>query len=139
MIESKPNTGNSPGGSRKYHALVMLWLVVWMAAYVAADKAELHGWYASRTLSGLAIAGVAALGIGVLITYLRFLEELDELQRRIQLTALAFAMGVGLVGSVVYSLLITAGFVTDPEINVVIMMMGGAYVAALGITQVRYR
>lgn len=139
MPDPETTASNSPAASKRNHALVMLWLIVWMASYIVADKAELRGWHDSDALSAMAIAIVSAIGIGVMFTYLRFLHELDELQRRIQLTALAFAMGIGLVGSVAYSLLITAGFVTDPEINVVIMLMGGAYVVALGYSQVRYR
>lgn len=107
--------------------------------FVAANKAEAYEWYKSGNLPLLAITINAALGLTVIVTYLRFLKELDGMQQKIQLNALALAMGVGLVGSVTYSLLISAGFVAAPDIAVVIMLLGGDYSAGLVIGRARYQ
>jgi uncharacterized membrane protein YbhN (UPF0104 family) len=139
MTNQTINSTDFTVGSKKNHARIMLWIIAWMATFVAADKAELYEWYTSDLLSALAIVVNAAIGVGVIVTYMKFLKELDELQQKIQLNALALAMGVGYVGSFIYSLMVTAGFVTDPELTIIIMLMSGTYSVALVAGRVRYR
>ncbi len=86
------------------HALIMVWIFVWMATFVAVDKGAKYDWFASSAISMLAVALNAAIGLLVITTYLKFLKELDEMQQKIQLNALALGMGVGLVGTVTYTL-----------------------------------
>ncbi len=139
MTKQTTNSDSFPVRTKKNHARIMLWIFAWVGTFVAADKAELYEWYTSDSLSLLAIVVNAAIGLGVIVTYMRFLKELDEMQQRIQLVALALAMGIGLVGSFSYSLMVTAGFVADPEISVIIMLLGVTYSIALIVGQVRYR
>ena len=96
-----------------------------------------NDWIGGSILVG-AIVLNAAIGVGMIITYMRFLKELDELQQRIQLNALALGMGIGLVGCFTYSLMLLSGFVGGPDVQVVTMMMIGGYVAGLLISRVRY-
>ncbi len=129
----------APARSKKNHALIMLWIFAWMATFVAADKAEAYEWYTEGFLSLLAVAINVVIGLIVIVTYMRFLNELDEMQQKIQLNALALAMGIGLVGSVSYSLLVSAGIVAAPDIAVVIALLGGGYGAGLVIGRTRYQ
>ncbi len=106
---------------------------------VLADKAELYEWFTSVWMSILAIVVNAVVGLGLIVTFVRYLRELDELQRKIQLDSLALAFGVGLVGSVSYSLLETAKLLTDPEISDIILLTIFTYVAGVIVGQVRFR
>jgi hypothetical protein len=133
------NPEETPARSKKNHALIMVWIFVWMATCVAADKAEAYEWYSAGSLPLIAIAINAVIGLTVIVTYMRFLKELDEMQQKIQLNALALAMGIGLVGSVSYSLLVSAGIVAVPDIAVVIVLLGGGYSAGLVIGRARYQ
>lgn len=123
--------------SKKYHALIMVWILVWAGSFVATSMAVKNDWIGGSILVG-AIVLNAAIGVGMIITYMRFLKELDELQQRIQLNALALGMGIGLVGCFTYSLMLLSGFVGGPDVQVVTMMMIGGYVAGLLISRVRY-
>ena len=74
----------------------MLWTAAWFAAWVGAravlESASVPTW--ARVLAALAptpLAGVA------LLTIVRGARELDELERRIQLEALAFAFGLAVL------------------------------------------
>jgi len=127
-----------PAGSKKNHAFIMIWIFIWMVTFVAVDKFALHGWLSSRTMAGLAVAINAAIGVGVLITYMKFLKELDEMQQKIQLSALALAMGFGLVGAVTYALLVTTGLVAGADLSVIIMLLGGGYTVGLVVGRARY-
>ena len=106
---------------------------------VLADKAELYEWHSSASISILAIGINAVIGLGLIVTFMRYLKELDELQRKIQLEALAIAMGVGFVGGFSYSLLVTAKFISDAEISDIILLMTLTYVVGIIVGQVRYR
>jgi hypothetical protein len=139
MNKRSINPEETPARSKKNHALIMVWIFVWMATFVAADKAEVYEWYTAGSLPLIAIAINAAIGLTVIVTYMRFLKELDEMQQKIQLNALALAMGIGLVGSVSYSLLVSAGIVAVPDIAVVIVLLGGGYSAGLVIGRARYQ
>jgi len=127
-----------PAGSKKNHALIMVWIIVWMATFVAVDKGAENDWFASGTISMLAVGINAVFGLLVITTYMKFLKELDEMQRKIQLSALALGMGVGLVGTVSYSLLVSGGHVAQPDLAVIIMMLGAGYMAGLLIGRSRY-
>ena len=125
-------------GSKKNHALLMVWIFIWMATFVAVDKGAGNGWVTSNAMSLAAVALNAFLGLGVLFTYMKFLKELDEMQQKIQLNALALAMGVGLVGTISYTLLVTGGHVAQPDLAVIIMLLSGGYMAGLLIGRAQY-
>ena len=118
---------------------IVLWMLAWTVTLVLADKAELYEWYSSATASILAITFNAAIGLGLIVTFIRYIRELDELQRKIQLDSLALAVGAGFVGGSSLSLLQTAKLVSDAEISDITLLMVLIYVAGVIVGQIRYR
>ncbi len=116
-----------------------LWMFAWAVSLILVDKAVLYGWYSSVYISVVGIVINAALGLGVIWTFLRHLRDMDEMQRKIQLESLALAMGVTFFGSVSYTLLITTGFITDPELTGILLLMAFTYMASVLVGQYRYR
>ncbi|MDO3383028.1 hypothetical protein [Gilvimarinus algae] len=113
---------------------------IWTASFVLVDKAHLVGWLASgSTLAMAAIVGCTLLGCATIFTFMRHLAAMDELQQKVQLAAMGFSLGVTLVGAFTYSLLITTGFVGDPDIETLILLLTGSYVFAVVVGQVKYR
>ena len=125
--------------SAKNSVLLLVWVFVWTATMVLADKAMLYEWYTEQWITMAAIVFNAALGVGMILFFVSYLRSMDELQRKIQLEALAFAMGCGLVGSFTYSLLVTAGYIAESEISDIILLMTITYMAAIIAGRVRYR
>lgn len=123
----------------KSNIRLFCWIFIWVGTMVAVDKAELYGWFTSDLMTMAAIVINAGLGVGVIMTFMRMLRESDELQQKIQLNALALSMGVGLVGSFTYSLLVTAKFVIDNEVSDIILLMSVTYMIGIIVGQVRYR
>jgi hypothetical protein len=72
-------------------------------------------------------------------TYFKLVSDMDELQRKIQYSALAFAMGVTYVGSFCYSLLVTYQLVIDVEVSDLILLMTIAFMGAVTYGQVKFR
>ena len=117
----------------------LLWTFVWTTSHVLIDKSALHGWLPSANTTAAAIALSTLLGAGMIWAFIRHLNTMDELQQKIQLQALGFALGITLVGCFTYSLLITSGFILEPELNDIILLLVVSYVVAVIIGQVRYR
>lgn len=118
---------------------LMVWTLAWVGTMVLVDKAVFYGWFTSTYISVLGIVVNAALGLGMIKAFLRYLRDMDEMHRKIQLDSLSLSMGAGFVGGFSYSLLATTGFVTDPEVSDIILLMGVTYMLALVIFHYRYR
>lgn len=112
---------------------------VWTATMVLIDKAALWGWPLSPGLALVAIALNTALGLGVILAFIRHLRGMDELQRKVQFDSLALTVGIGFVGSFTYSLLVTTGFIVDAEISDILVLMALTYMGSVVVGQVRYR
>ncbi len=123
----------------KNNIRLLCWIFAWVGTMILVDKAVLYEWYSSDLISMVGIVINAGIGLGMIVTFMRYLREVDELQRKIQLDALALSMGVGWVGGFTYSLLVTAQFVTDNEVSDIIMLMTFTYMVGIIVGQVRYR
>ncbi len=86
----------------------------------------------------LALAPVAAW-IFTLITYFRLIQQLDELQRRIHLEALAFAFSGLAVAIFACEYLRKAGFISMLKPDYVLMMMMILWPLGFAIAWRRYR
>jgi hypothetical protein len=88
----------------------MLWTFLWAFSFVAVTFGIKREWLPF----GGALAGVIAtslLGVATVLAYRRFLNETDELRRKIEVEALALAFGIGLFGGLSYWLLELSGAV----------------------------
>jgi hypothetical protein len=115
------------------------WVFVWMASLTISDKAALYGWWSAEWITWLSIAVNFLLGAWLILRFLRLLRGMDDLQRRIQLEALAFAFGISLVGCISYSLLVTWGYIVDEEVSDIFVLMCVSYSFAAMFGVWRYR
>ena len=81
--------------------------------------AVLHEWTAGKTGVPTEVRMLVALAPVVMMAwlfvhYLRFLRDCDELERRIELDALAWAAGIGLLAAMAAMLLLDAGVAAWP-------------------------
>ena len=125
--------------SAKDSIKLVAWIFVWMASLVVSDKAALYGWWESEGITIFSIFFTAALGFGVLLVFRKMLSRMDDLQRKIQLDALAVALGISLVGCAVYSLLVTWGYIQDEEVTDIFVLMCVSYSAGILFSVVKYR
>jgi hypothetical protein len=121
-----------------------LGLAVWTAAWVATLALAAFGpktlWNDQPPLTLLAIALNVGVGIGMLFANKRFLESVDELQRTIQLHAMAWSLGAGLVGGMAWTLFTRLDMVAfEAEIAHLVVFMALVYLAAIVAGSLRYR
>lgn len=80
------------------------------------------------------------VGIGMLLAHKRYLEALDELQRTIQLQAMAWSLGAGLVGGMALTLLTRFDLVAyEAEIAQLVILQALVYIVAIVAGTLRYR
>lgn len=117
---------------------VLGWMVAWVGTWLAVSAAIKHGWIEQGPLAVVGILASLSLGIGMIFAYRRYLKEADELQRKIELEALALSVGLGLVGGFTYWLLEQAGVVADADILDLVVFIMLAYSAGVVLGQQRY-
>ncbi len=115
------------------------WVFVWTLAFVISDKAQLYGWWTADWAVMTSIAVTAALGLWMILCYRRLLRGMDDLQRKIQLDALSLALGISIVGTVLYSLLVTWGYILDEEVTDIMMLMSASYSVSVIYGSLKYR
>jgi Na+/H+-dicarboxylate symporter len=121
-----------------------LGLAAWTAAWVASVALAALGpeilWNNQPAPTLAAIAFSVLVGIGMLFANKRNLQALDELQRTIQLQAMAWSLGAGLVGGVAWSLFARYDLVGfEAEIGHLIAFMALVYLAGCVAGLLRYR
>ena len=78
--------------------------------------------------------------MGWVVAHARYLRGLDELQRKIQVDALAVALGAGLVAGFAYAAASIAGLIAD-DANIALfsVLVAVVYVIAIAVGNLRYR
>lgn len=116
------------------------WTAAWTASLALARFAPGSWWPVESLATPLAIGFNVLVGIGMLVAHLRHLQALDELQRAIQLNAMAWALGAGLVLGMAWTLLDRFGLIAlDANIAHLVIAMAVVYLAAIAVGTARYR
>jgi hypothetical protein len=84
-------------------------LTRWNGAWVATTALMAFGpkfvWNQALVFTLLAVGLDVAVGIGLILAYKKYVAELDELQRKVYLNALAITVGVSMIAGVPYSVM----------------------------------
>lgn len=108
-----------------------LWTGTWLVTQAVAVFGPQFAWQ-SRSLTVLAIVVNVSAGFLMIAANKRHLDGLDELQRKIQLDAMALALGVALVAGLAYSTLdVTNVIAADAEISVLVVLTALTYLGAV--------
>ncbi len=116
------------------------WTFAWAASVALAAFGPAIVWNDDPVPTLAAIGLSVLVGFGMLLANKRSLQAMDELQRRIQLQAMAWTLGAGLVGGIAWSLFARhelVGF--DAEIAHLVAFMSLVYVAGCITGNLRYR
>jgi hypothetical protein len=117
--------------NRRNTLKLMGWTFAWVTTMAIATFGPLLVWE-SKTLSLGSILLNLAAGAGMIVANKNYLMGVDEMQRRIQLEAMALALGVALVFGLAYSTADIADLIPfDAEIAHVVFAVCAAY--GLGI------
>lgn len=116
------------------------WTVPWILTMALATFGPILLWDPNPVASWTAILVNLAIGIGMIIAHKRYIQDLDELQRKIMLEAMAVTLGVGVVAGLAYTNVDTADLIaSDAEIGFLILLMGAVYMVSVVVGIKRYR
>lgn len=103
---------------------LLYWAGAWCLSMAFAAFGPRLLWDFNTPLTILAVLLNLATGFGMIISNKKYLRGLDELQRKIQMDAMAFSLGVGLVVGLAYEILEDVKLITfEPEISHLIIVM----------------
>lgn len=110
------------------------WLFGWMISFLGTALAIRFAMLPEGLATYLAIAASGGLGLVAMLAYVRFLREADELQRKIQLEALALGFAGGFLATFTLTLLERSGVqgidLADPFLVMVLLYMVGLMLGA---------
>lgn len=116
-----------------------VWTFAWVLSMALASFGPKFLWDNNKTLSLLAILLNLGMGFMMIRANMKFLNGLDELQRKLQIDAMAISLGVGIVGGLAYSLLDTTNIIPwDAEISLLVVLISVTYMISLFVNQKRY-
>ena len=129
--------GDMTASDRRNLNRANVWLAFWLVSFAASTfiiKSEVT----STGIVGWIVAAIpTVVGLGAMLAYGRYLRQADELQRRIQLQALAVGFGVAFFFGFGYRLLEKVG-APAAEISDVSVVMMFFYFVGLWIGRRRY-
>ena len=140
MSKTTPAANDWQAKTRKNTLKLGFWTATWLASTALATFGPQFIWDSNKTLTSLALLLNVITGVFTVIANKRHLEGLDELQQRIQLEAMAIALGLGLVFGLAYSMADTTNLIPkDAEISHLVMFIGLTYLISVFVGQRKYR
>jgi uncharacterized protein YacL len=116
------------------------WTAAWLLTMAVATFGPIFIWQSSKLVSLIAILVNLAIGFGMIAAHKRHLKALDEMHQKIQLEAMGFSLGIGLVVGLAYSNLDLANVIaSDAEIASLVLLMGLTYMVGVIAGYRRYR
>ncbi|MDT8346679.1 MAG: hypothetical protein RQ756_02660 [Flavobacteriaceae bacterium] len=116
-----------------------IWTWTWVGSLAIATFGPKFIWgeHQLLTISGVVINFI--IGIAMIIANRNLFNNLDELQRKIQLEALGITLGLTVVAGISYSLLDITNLISDnAEIGLLVGFIGMCYLSAVLINRKRY-
>lgn len=116
------------------------WTLAWTASLALARFGPTEFWDSQAIPSWAAVTANLAVGIGWIFAHARYLQGIDELQRKIVQDALAVTLGIGWVGGFAYLAADSAGLIArEADIGLFAALLGVVYMCAIFIGHLRYR
>lgn len=102
---------------RRNQRIILYWAAAWMGTWLLANFAIAEAWLPDTPLTAALLAFVPALfGLGALRAFWVYLQEADELLRKIELDALALAFGFALISSLTTWILGLMGYLDADQL-----------------------
>ena len=119
-------------------------LAYWTGGWVFTMALAAFGpkllWNFNSTVSVLFILFNTAVGIGMILMNRKYLNGLDEMHRKVNMDAMAIALGVGLVGGLSYSMLDIANVISyDADLSFLVMLISLTYIVGIVVGYMRYK
>lgn len=124
----------------KHTARLAAWTLAWVLSTALVAFGPKFLWDYDLTLSTLALILNVIFGAFMIFANRNYLKSVDEMQQKIQLNAMAIALGVGLVFGIAYDLMEDIKLISfEPEISHLVMVMAIAYMVSIVVSNRNYK
>jgi predicted membrane protein len=126
--------------TKKNTLRLFFWTGAWVLATAGAAFGPRFLWDFNTLPTVLGVLVHIGIGFGMIRLFRQYLLRLDELQRKIQLDAMALSLGVGVVFGVSYEMLEDIKLITfEPEISHLHLLMCLTYFIGIILGNRRYQ
>ena len=116
-----------------------IWTVAWVGSLAFLTGAENTLWD-NLLITKIGLLINLAIGVGMIIANKNLFNHYDELQKKIQLEAMALTLGLAVVVGVVYEISFDFGVIdSEPEFEYLVFFICFSYIASTIINSLRYR
>ena len=134
------DTCDTTAQTKKNTLRLFFWSVAWVLATAGVAFGSKNLWNFNTWLTIIAVLIHIGLGLGMIRVFKQYLLGLDELQRKIQLDAMALSLGIGLVLGSSYELLEDIKLIPfEPEIPHLLILMSLTYVVGAVLGHRKYQ
>ena len=134
------DTCDTTAQTKKNTIRLFFWTVAWVLATAGAAFGPKSLWDFNTLQTILGVLVHIGIGFGMIRMFKQYLLGLDELQRKIQLDAMALSLGIGLVLGSSYELLEDIKLIPfEPEIPHLIILMSLTYVVGTVLGHRKYQ
>lgn len=140
MGSSNGDAVNWQSNQRNNSVRLMYWSIAWVASMAFAAFGPRLLWDYQTGLTVLGVVVNLAIGGGMILANRRYLQGLDEMQRKIFLDASVLSLGVGLVCGLSYELLEDIKLIAfQPEISHLVILMCLTFLVGIVMGHRAYR
>mgnify|MGYP003579314570 CR=1 FL=1 len=137
-METKSNSWENT--TRKNIRHLAYWTGTWGLTIAIAAFGPRFLWDYNTGISMSAILVSTIIGVGMILMNRKYVNGLDEMQRKVTIDGKAIALGVGVVGGLSYSMLEVANVVSfDAEIGHLVILIGVTYFISFIVGSIRYK
>ncbi|XPF95422.1 hypothetical protein ACM9HF_05245 [Colwellia sp. RE-S-Sl-9] len=115
-----------------------VWAILWTLSLGMFTYLTTVEWFNTATAIMCFIVNLA-VGIKLVLSYKYFLIYLDEMERKIQLDALALSVGVTIVSFASLSILARGGIIGEAKTFHLIMILSLSYMIGIVVGRVKYK
>lgn len=117
-----------------------IWTFAWLLSLALAQFGPPLLWDQHIALTAAAIVLNLIFGIAMLLANRKHLRGLDELQQKIQLEAMAFTLGAGLIAGILYEVIEDTTLISfNAKISHLVIFMSLVYLAGVSLGHRRYQ
>lgn len=137
-METKTNNWEST--TKQNTKQLAYWTLGWVLTMAIASFGPKFIWNFNSVISALFILLNTLVGIGMILMNRKYINGLDEMQRKVNLDAMAFALGVAVVGGLSYSMLDVSNVISyDAEISFMVILISLTYIVGVVFGNLRYK
>jgi hypothetical protein len=117
-----------------------IWTFAWLTSTALLRFGAEYIWDYQAAYSIYALLLHLTMAVAMIVANVKYLSNLDELQRKITMDAMGITLGIGLIAGIAYEQLEDIKLISyEPEISHLIMLMAVTYIISILIGNRKYR